>query len=150
MTAQLMTAQPMTDNDRRQITVQYFKRLDAGQDFFDLFAEDAYVYFPKHEPARGINEVRQLFSDIIMLFESIVHEVPYFNYIVQGEQVVVEGTTHGVLADGSEWRAGHGLGGRFVDIFEIRDGQIQRLFIYLDPDYGDADSARYPWLASAH
>ena len=145
-----MTAQLMTDDDRRQITVQYFKRLDAGQDFFDLFADDAYVYFPKHQPARGIDEVRQLFGDIVVLFKSIVHEIPYFNYITQGEQVVVEGTTHGMLSDGSEWRAGQGLGGRFVDVFEIRDGKIQRLFIYLDPDYADADRARYPWLASAY
>jgi ketosteroid isomerase-like protein len=145
-----MTVQLITDDDRRRITVQYFKRLDGGQDFFDLFADDAYVYFPKHQPARGIDEVRQLFADIIVLFKSIVHEVPYFNYIVQGEQVVVEGTTHGMLADGSEWRAGQGLGGRFVDVFEIRDGKIQRLFIYLDPDYADADRARYPWLTSAY
>ena len=42
----------MTDDDRRQITVQYFKRLDACQDFYDLFADDAYVYFPKHQPAK--------------------------------------------------------------------------------------------------
>jgi len=145
-----MTVQLMTDDDRRQITVQYFKRLDAGQDFFDLFADDAYVSFPKHQPARGIDEVRQLFSDIIVLFKSIVHEVPYFNYVIQGEQVVGEGTTHGMLADGTEWRAGLGLGGRFVDVFEIRDGKIQRLFIYLDPDYADADRARYPWLTSAY
>jgi hypothetical protein len=34
-------------------------------------------------------------------------------------------------------------------VFEIRDGKIQRLHIYLDPDYGDADTARYPWLAEA-
>ena len=145
-----MTAQLMTDDDRRQITVQYFKRLDTGQDFYDLFADDAYVYFPKHEPARGMEEVRQLFTDIIALFRSIVHEVPYLNYIIQGEQVVVEGTTHGMLADGTEWHAGRGsLGGRFVDVFEIRDSKIQRLFIYLDPDYADADTARYAWLTSA-
>jgi hypothetical protein len=31
-------------------------------------------------------------------------------------------------------------------VFEIRDGKIQRLFVYLDPDYADADTARYPWL----
>jgi hypothetical protein len=63
---------------------------------------------------------------------------------------VVEGTTHGMLADGTEWHAGRGsLGGRFVDVFEIRDSKIQRLFIYLDPDYADADTARYAWLTSA-
>jgi hypothetical protein len=34
--------------------------------------------------------------------------------------------------------------GRWCDVFEIRDHKIQRLFVYLDPDY--ADTARYPWL----
>jgi hypothetical protein len=33
-------------------------------------------------------------------------------------------------------------------VFEIRDWQIQRCFIYLDPDYAGHDTARYPWLAS--
>jgi hypothetical protein len=31
-------------------------------------------------------------------------------------------------------------------VFEIRDWQIQRCFIYLDPDYAGKDTARYPWL----
>ena len=37
--------------------------------------------------------------------------------------------------------------GRWCDVFEIRDWKIQRLFIYLDPDYAAADTDRYPWLA---
>jgi hypothetical protein len=32
-------------------------------------------------------------------------------------------------------------------VFEIRDFKIQRCFIYLDPDYEDADTKRYPWLS---
>jgi len=34
------------------------------------------------------------------------------------------------------------------DVFEVRDGLIQRCFIYLDPDYAGADTDRYPWLAA--
>ena len=141
-----MTTTEIQSGADRAVADAYFKRMDAGQDFLDLFAEDAYVYFPKHTPARGIDEVRQLFADIFVLFKSVVHEVAYFNYITQGDRLVVEGTTHGVLADGTTWRATEGLGGRFCNVFEIRDGKIQRLHIYLDPDYGDADVARYPWL----
>ena len=37
--------------------------------------------------------------------------------------------------------------GRFCDVFEIRDWLIQRVFIYLDPDYAGRDTARYPWLS---
>jgi hypothetical protein len=33
-------------------------------------------------------------------------------------------------------------------VFEIRDGKIQRCFIYLDPDYAGRDTGRYPWLAA--
>jgi hypothetical protein len=32
-------------------------------------------------------------------------------------------------------------------VFEIRDFLIQRVFVYLDPDYAGRDTARYPWLA---
>ena len=38
---------------------------------------------------------------------------------------------------------------RWCDVFEIRDFKIQRCFIYLDPDYAGADTARYPWLKEA-
>lgn len=52
--------------------------------------------------------------------------------------------------DRSQARAGLPSGvthaGRWCDVFEIPDGKIQRLFVYLDPDYADTDTARYPWL----
>lgn len=145
MSAPLPT-EPMTDEQRKAVVVAYFKWMDVGKDFLPLFADDAYVYFPKHAPARGIDEVRALFADIIPLFTAIVHDNAYFNYIVSGDTVVSEGMTSGTLANGTEWRGGVGLGGRFCNVFEIRGGLIQRLHIYLDPDYGDADADRYPWL----
>jgi hypothetical protein len=78
--------------------------------------------------------------------KAIRHDYAYFNYIINGDQVVVEGTSSGMTADGVEWRAGVTHAGRWCDVFEIRDFKIQRLFIYLDPDYAGADVARYPWL----
>jgi hypothetical protein len=44
-------------------------------------------------------------------------------------------------------RPGPGAG-RWCDVFEIRDFLIQRVFIYLDPDYAGTDTDRYPWLAA--
>ncbi|WP_409467137.1 hypothetical protein [Amycolatopsis sp. GA6-003] len=41
-----------------------------------------------------------------------------------------------------DWGGNH----RFCDVFEIRDGRIQRLHICLGPDCGDADAGRHPWL----
>ena len=71
----------------------------------------------------------------------------YVNVIQQGDTVVVEGTSYGATKSGVEWRAGQTHAGRWCDVFEIRDFKIQRCFIYLDPDYESADTARYPWLA---
>ena len=62
-------------------------------------------------------------------------------------QVVVEGTSFGTTASNAKWRAGVTHAGRWCDVFEIRDFLIQRVFIYLDPDYAGEDTARYPWLA---
>jgi hypothetical protein len=61
---------------------------------------------------------------------------------------VVEGRSIGEHRDGP-WKAGDPDwgAGRWCDIFEVRDGLIQRCFIYLDPDYAGKDTERYPWLA---
>jgi ketosteroid isomerase-like protein len=139
----------MTRDDRKAVAVSYFKLMDAGEELLHLFDDHAYVYFPKHAPARGKKEFEQLFADLAPMFSAIVHDNAYFNYIIDEDFVVAEGMTYGELADGTTWRGGVGLGGRFCNVFEIRDGKIQRLHIYLDPDYGDADTARYPWLAKA-
>jgi ketosteroid isomerase-like protein len=44
--------------------------------------------------------------------------------------VVAEGTSEGVLKTGEKWTKS-----RWCDIFEIRNGKVQRLYIYLDPEY---------------
>lgn len=141
-----VTQQTMTEEQRKSVALEYLKRLDQGKDFFDLFSDDAQVYFPKWGIANGLEEVQQMFSDLASILKSIRHDYAYFNYISQGDHLVVEGTSYGVTADGTEWRAGVTQAGRWCDVFEIRDFKIQRLFIYLDPDYAGADTARYPWL----
>jgi ketosteroid isomerase-like protein len=141
-----VTQQTMTDEQRKSVALEYLKRLDRGEGFFDLFADDAEVYFPKWGLATGRQEFEKLFQDLGSLLSSIRHDYAYFNYIIQGDFVVVEGTSSGKTKDGREWRAGVTHAGRWCDVFEIRDLKIQRVFIYLDPDYAGADTARYPWL----
>ncbi|MEY7851655.1 nuclear transport factor 2 family protein [Natrarchaeobius sp. A-rgal3] len=137
----------MTDEQRRGLALEYFKKLDAGEAFFDLFAEDAQVYFPKWGVATGIEEIEEMFADVAETANAMSHDYATFNYVVDDETVVVEGTSTGEAADGTEWRPdGTPGGGRWCDVFEIRDGKIHRLFIYLDPDYAGADTDRYPWL----
>lgn len=138
--------QQMTDQQRKSVALEYFRRLDRGGDFMELFAEDARVCFPKWGVADGQIEIERLYRDVAALISSIEHHYEYINYFVQGDTVVAEGTSHGITADGIEWRAGVTHAGRFCDVFEIRNFRIWRLFIYLDPDYTGADTARYPWL----
>jgi hypothetical protein len=141
-----ITQQSMTDEQRKSIALEYLKLIDRGENFFDLFADDAQVYLPKWGLANGRAEFEQLFRDLGSILSGIAHDYAYFNYIIQGDYVVVEGTSYGKTAGGVEWRAGVTHAGRWCDVFEIRDFKIQRCFIYLDPDYAGADTARYPWL----
>jgi ketosteroid isomerase-like protein len=141
-----ITMSTMPDEQRKSVVLEYLKRLDRGEDFFDLFANDAQLYFPKCPLANGIDEIKQTFGNVSCIFSAVRHDYDYLNFIQQGYTLVVEGTSSGRAADGTEWRAGATHAGRWCDVFEIRDGKIQRLFIYLDPDYADADTARYPWL----
>ena len=144
----------MTDEQRKQVALEYLKGLDnggvtpSGRPILDLFAPDAQVYFPKWGVARGKVQIGKLFSDVGGTIKSIAHHYSEFNWIFSGgDRIVCEGTSHGEHADGS-WRAGNPEwgAGRWCDVFEIRDGLIHRCFIYLDPDYAGKDTARYPWL----
>ncbi len=135
-----------TDVDRQAVALEYLKRLDRGEDFFDLFDDHAQFFFPKWGIADGIDAIKEAFAGIASLLGGIRHDYAYFNYVVNGETVVVEGTSAGTTADGTPFRAGTTHGGRWCDVFEIRNGRIHRLFIYLDPDYAGADTDRYPWL----
>ena len=86
-------------------------------------------------------------ADVGGTITSIVHHYSGFNWVISGDVVVCEGTSHGEHRDGP-WRAGvpEWAAGRWCDVFEIRDWKIQRCFIYLDPDYAAKDTERYPWL----
>ena len=144
----------MTDEQRKQIALEYLTGFDnggvtsSGRSILDLFASDAQVHFPKWGLAKGREQIGKLFSDVGGTIKSIAHHDSEFNWIFSGGDLLVcEGTSHGEHADGP-WRAGNPEwgAGRWCDVFEIRDGLIQRCFIYLDPDYAGKDTARYPWL----
>ncbi|MFM0658050.1 nuclear transport factor 2 family protein [Paraburkholderia sediminicola] len=143
-----MHIQPMTDEQRKAVALEYFKRMDRGEEILSLFDEHAQVYFPKWGIARGLDEISQLFDSLLGILAGISHDVTYANVVQQGDMVVVEATSHGQLKSGESWRAGVSHAGRWCDVFEIRDFRIQRCHIYLDPDYAGADTARYPWLTN--
>jgi hypothetical protein len=150
-----LSIQTMTGEQRKSVVLEYLKAFDnggvtsGGGGILGLFAEDAQVYFPKWGLANGKTEIGKLFGDVGATIRSIRHDYAGFNWIFSGSDLLVaEGTSYGEHQDGA-WRAGvpDWGAGRFCDVFEIRDWKIQRLFIYLDPDYAGKDTARYPWLA---
>jgi ketosteroid isomerase-like protein len=152
-----ITKQTMTDEQRKSVALEYLKAFDnggvtsTGDSILDLFADDAQVYFPKWGVANGKEEIGQLFGDVGATLKWIRHDYSHFNWVFSGSDVVVaEGTSSGEHQNGP-WRAGvpDWGAGRWCDVFEIRDFKIQRVFIYLDPDYAGADTERYPWLKEA-
>ncbi|WP_280784706.1 nuclear transport factor 2 family protein [Rhodococcus opacus] len=138
----------MTREQRKSVALELFKRFDTGSDFLELFDDHATAYFPKWGVANGKSEISRMFGEISVLFTEFRHFPEYTNFVVEDDLVVAEGITYGTTADGTPWRPGLTHAGRFVDIMEIRDHKIHRLFTYVDPDFAGADTTRYPWLAA--
>jgi hypothetical protein len=150
----MANANTMTNDERQAVVTAYLKAFDNGGvtanggSILDLFADDAQVYFPKWGLAKGKAEIGRCFSDVGSTLQSIAHHYSEFNWVFSdGDVVVCEGTSHGEHRDGP-WQAGEPEwgAGRWCDVFEIRAFKIQRVFIYLDPDYAGRDVERYPWL----
>ncbi len=144
----------MTDDERKAVATAYLKAIDGGgvtpdgRNILDLFADDARFHFPKWGVAVGKEQIGRLFGALGGTVRRVEHHYDSLNWVCTGGDVLVcEGTSHGEHRDGP-WRAGapDWGAGRFCDVFEIRDGLIQRCFVYLDPDYAGKDTARYPWL----
>jgi ketosteroid isomerase-like protein len=144
----------MDDTQKKALILEYFNTFDTGgtrsngEGILSLFADDARVWFPKWGLAVGTDQIGKMFGDLASNFKGINHYTSQLNFIFSGgSMVAVEGITSGEHRDGI-WRAGEPEwgAGRWCDIFEIWDGKIQRLFIYLDPDYASLDTERYPWL----
>ncbi len=142
---------------RKAVAESYLKSLDAGGvspttglGLFDHFTDDAEVFFPKWGVARGKEEVIAMFTDVGGTLKSIKHDYAGFTWYMTGtDKFAVEGTSSGEHRDGPwaadtpKWGAG-----RFCDTFELRDGKISRLYIYLDPDYAGKDTGRYGWITA--
>ncbi|HEY4383187.1 MAG TPA: hypothetical protein VGN34_01750 [Ktedonobacteraceae bacterium] len=72
----------VTEEQRKSVALEYLKRLDRGENFFDLFANDSQLFFPRWGLANGIAEIERLFSDVGTILKSIRHDYAYFNYIM--------------------------------------------------------------------
>ena len=93
----------MTDEERKSIAAEYLKRLDRGEDFFELFDKNAEVFFPRSGVAIGAEEYKKLFSDLAAKVKRFRHHHAYINWIIQGDVVVAEGSSEGELKTGEQW-----------------------------------------------
>src|SRR5579863_8991553 len=129
---------------------EYYRRADAGRpDLVDLFTADVELFFPKFGVRRGKAALGELAAGLLGSLKSIEHDRQGLSYVAVGHTVLVEGTTHGETRDGTQWEGGKTPGGRFCSVFEFRGHLISRMYVYLDPDYGSADRARFLWPDSA-
>jgi ketosteroid isomerase-like protein len=140
-----MEIRMMNDEQRKAIVLEYSRRLDAGPPFFELFDDDAEVYFRKWGMATGRQQFEALFAGLSRIISRSKHDLAYMNVVQQSDMVVIEGTSSGTSASGKEWRAGKAAAGRWCDVFEVRDSRIQRCCIYFEPDCDGVDVERYPW-----
>jgi len=120
----------MNEEERKLIAEEYLKALDTGKEFFHLFSEDAEVFFPNWGVTIGMEKIKELFGDLAAQVKSFRHHHAYINWIIEGDMVVAEGSSEGELKTGETW-----TDSKWCDVFEIRSGKIQRLYIYLDPEY---------------
>src|SRR6266404_635402 len=117
-------------SDPLAVAREYFRLLDAGApELADLFSDDAVIYFPKYGfgPARQtLQETGEKLGGVIA---SIAHDLDASLFLQDGNRVVVEGVSRGVLLNGSSWAPGDTPTGRFCNVFEFRDGKIARLAV---------------------
>lgn len=129
---------------------EYFRRIDEGDFAAELFTSDFQFYFPKHGIGRGPESFLAMAGGLLGSLERIAHHAQNFIFIEAGKLVAVEGTTEGVGKNGVEWHGGQTPGGRFCSVFAFDDnGLIERMHIYLDPDYTGADKDRFLWPDAA-
>lgn len=130
----------------KAVAREYFHRLDAGDPtIVELFAPDATFYFPKYGIGRGPGQLLEMMGKLGERVARIEHNILEAFFLQDGDQVVVEGTSRGVLRDNRSWTAGQTPGGRFCNVFEVRGGKIARLAVYLDPDYAGDHEAAFLW-----
>ncbi|MEX3941861.1 hypothetical protein AB4Y44_20330 [Paraburkholderia sp. BR10937] len=123
---------------------RYYERTDAGEFPAELFTADFEFYVPKFGVGRGVEEFGQMASAASV--KQFKHAIAEMLIIENGRNVAVEGTTEGVTGTGVEWRGGSTPGGRFASIFQFdAAGLIERMYIYLDPDFAGDHTDGFRW-----
>jgi len=143
-----MSSQPIeTRSPQAAAVLEYYRRIDAGDFAAELFSPHFQFYFPKYGVGHGPAQFLEMSGGLMKTtVRQARHHLDQMLIFEQGNKVAVEGTTEGVHLDGTVWHGGRTAGGRFCSIFSFGpDGLIDRMHVYLDPDYTSRDQARFVW-----
>jgi ketosteroid isomerase-like protein len=110
----------------REVVEEFFDRMEdeRRETVGELFADDAVITLPG-ERFEGPDAADQFRSFLAPRYEWAAKE--FDRWITAGDHVVSLGTLYGVDNDGDEFGDV-----RYVDVYEVRDGLIQRLDVYND------------------
>ena len=124
----------------------YFETVDSGRLPNELFAADFEFFFPKYGVGQGSADLQEFAAGLWDAGLKVTHHRDQLKYIACGQQVIVEGATFGHDKAGVAWDGGKTPGGRFCSVFDFNSaGLIQRMYVYMDPDYTAADKDRLRW-----
>jgi hypothetical protein len=134
--------------EMRAKILRYYEQIDSGQFPAELFTEDFQFYSAKYGVGRGMQMFMEFGASAGV--KRISHRRDDMLFVIDGNHVAVEGTTEGITADDVEWRGGCTPAGRYASIFSFNDaGLIDRMHIYVDPDFAGSDKAGFRWTRGA-
>lgn len=126
-----------------EVVKQFYSKLDqADATLLDLFTDDTEVFFPKFGTAKGKSSLGELGRCFALEIDKIQHLQDKFRFISDGNTLVVEGQMRGVMQSGERWPTAEAGSHHFCAVFEFNALLIQRLSIYLDPDFNLEDKKR--------
>lgn len=141
-----MNDQADLDQRRKQVAIDYFRLVDAGDPaVLDLFADDASMFFPKLGVARGKEQIGAFAQGIGEWVSSLNHDIDTFNVLTVGNTVVVEGSEGGRTASGVDFPDGVATFGLFCNVFEFDGSLISRMNVYVDPDFAGTHNDGVAW-----
>lgn len=133
-----------TPDALRRKVLGYFERIDRGDFPEELFTPDFQFYSPKFGIGQGLAMFGEFGSGAIV--REIRHPADTMLILVDGDHVAVEGLTEGRTANEIVWKGGETPAGRYASIFHFNgDGLIDRMHIYVDPDFEGSDAAGFRW-----
>ncbi|MFI5817244.1 nuclear transport factor 2 family protein [Streptomyces sp. RPA4-2] len=129
-----------------EIALSYFRLVDQGDPaIFDLFTDDAQMFFPKFGIATGKAQIAAFAQGFAGAIASIQHDESGLHVMASGNHVVVEGAGKGTLTSGATFPDDDPTSGMFCNVFEFEGEHIKRLHIYEDPDFARTHTDGVNW-----